>query len=103
MYAVIRSGGKQYKVTPGEKVRVEKLEADTGSDVDFEVLAMHDGENLELGKPLVDGATVSGKVVAHGRGRKLVVYKFKRRKGYHCKKGHRQDYTDVKIEQIAKA
>ena len=102
MYAVIRSGGKQYKVKQGEKLRLESLEADVDSAVDFpDVLAVHDGENLHVGKPLVDSAKVSGKVLAHGRGRKIIVGKFKRRLGHHKKQGHRQGYTEVVIESIS--
>lgn len=100
MYAVIRSGGKQYKVTKGERLRVETLEAEEGQDVQFDVLAVHDGSKLNVGSPLLDSAEVSGKVVSHGRGRKVVVFKFKRRKGYHLKKGHRQNYTEVEIDTI---
>jgi large subunit ribosomal protein L21 len=101
MYAVIRSGGKQYKVTKGERVRVGNLTADEGAEVNFEVLAFHNGENLTLGTPLVESAKVTAKVLSHGRGRKIIVYRFKRRKGYHRKKGHRQDYTEVMIQDIA--
>ena len=101
MYAVIRSGGKQYKVGKGETVRLEKLSAEVGATVTFdEVLAVNTGETLELGTPLVESAKVSGKVVQHGRGPKVVVFRFKRRKGYRRKKGHRQDFTEVQIEEI---
>ena len=101
MYAVIRSGGKQYKVAKGELLRVASMTAEQGAQVNFEVLAFHNGETLTLGTPIVESAKVTGKVVAHGRGRKIVVYRFKRRKGYHRKKGHRQDYTEVVIEDMA--
>jgi len=102
MYAVIRSGGKQYKVAQGDLVRVAKLAAEKGAAVDFdEVLAVHNGEALVLGAPLVLSAKVTGRVVQHGRGRKIVVYRFKRRKAYHRKIGHRQDFTEIRIENIS--
>jgi large subunit ribosomal protein L21 len=101
MYAVIRSGGKQYKVTKGERLRLDNFAAEEGAEVSFEVLAFHNGETLTLGTPIVESAKVTATVVGHGRGRKIVVYRFKRRKGYHRKKGHRQDYTEVMIQDIA--
>ncbi|MFP4381714.1 MAG: 50S ribosomal protein L21 [Candidatus Sumerlaeia bacterium] len=100
MYAVIRSGDKQYKVEKGERLRVPSMEAEAGQEVDFDVLAFHDGENLTIGTPVVENATVKGKVVKHGRGRKMVVYRFRRRKGQHRKKGHRQGFTEIVIEDI---
>jgi large subunit ribosomal protein L21 len=101
MYAVIRSGGKQYKVTKGEHLRLDSFAAEEGAEVSFEVLAFHNGETLTLGTPIVESAKVTATVVGHGRGRKIIVYRFKRRKGYHRKKGHRQDYTEVMIQDIA--
>jgi large subunit ribosomal protein L21 len=102
MYAVIRSGGLQYRVAQGDVVRLGKLAGDVGAPVDFdEVLAVHNGEELTVGSPLIPSAKVSGRVVRHGRGAKITVFHFKKRKGYHLKKGHRQDFTEVKIENIA--
>ena len=101
MYAIIRAGGSQYRVEKGERLRIAKIAAVVGESVPFdEVLALHDGENLEVGAPLLASAKVTGRVVSHGRGRKIIVYRFKRRKGYHRKKGHRQDYNEVEIEII---
>lgn len=101
MYALIRSGGRQYKVTPGDVVRVGKLALEKGATVNFdEVLAVHNDEELVIGTPLVSSATVSGTVVGVGRDRKIVVYRFVKRKGFHKKIGHRQDYTDVQIQNV---
>lgn len=101
MYAVIRSGGKQYKVTPGECVRLDKIVADKGATIQLEdVLAIHDGSDLTVGSPTLASATVTATVVNHGRGEKVIVYRFKRRKGFHKKKGHRQDFTEVRIDNI---
>ncbi|NIA09090.1 MAG: 50S ribosomal protein L21 [Nitrospiraceae bacterium] len=101
MYAVIKTGGKQYKVCPGELVRVEKLDADTGSDVNIpEVLMVADGAQITVGKPLVETAQVSAQVVEHGHGKKVLVMKKKKRKGYKVKRGHRQPYTTLKIKEI---
>jgi len=102
MYAVICSGGKQYKVSEGDRLRVAKMAADAGAAVDFaEILAVHNGEDLVLGTPLVPSAKVTGRVIQHGRGRKIVVFRFKKRKGFHRKIGHRQDFTEIRIETIA--
>lgn len=101
MYAIIRSGGKQYKVKEGDRLKVETLEADISSSVDFsDVLAVHNGDNLLIGKPLVETAKVTGTVTHHGRGPKIIVFKKRKRKGFKCKNGHRQNYTEVKIESI---
>lgn len=101
MYAVIRSGGKQYKVTKGQRLRLDLIDAEPGSTLDLsDILAVHNGETLTLGKPLVESASVKVKVLSHGRGKKIIVFRFKRRQGYHCKKGHRQDFTEVLIEDI---
>jgi large subunit ribosomal protein L21 len=100
MYAVIRSGGKQYKVTKGDRVRVNSIQAEKGETVNFDVLAFNDGANLVLGTPLLDTAKVSGKVVSQGRAKKVIVYMFKRRKGSHKKRGHRQEFTEVLIDNI---
>ena len=106
MYAVIATGGKQYRVQPGETIRIEKLSNDEGAPresgaVTFDqVLLVADGENVKVGAPVVTGATVSAEVVASGRGEKLLVYKYRRRKGYRRKTGHRQPFTAVKITAI---
>ncbi|MBN1866563.1 50S ribosomal protein L21 [Candidatus Sumerlaeota bacterium] len=103
MYALIRSGGKQYKVQKGDRLRVDLIRADAGASVSLDdVLAVHDGETLVLGAPRVDSAKVTAKVLGHGRDRKIVVFRFKRRKGYHRKKGHRQGYTEIEIQDIAR-
>ena len=102
MYAVIQTGGKQYRVNQGDIIKVEKLTADVGSNVDFDqVLLVGEGSDVKVGAPTVDGAKVSGTVVEQDRHRKIVVFKMKRRKGYRRKQGHRQDYTGVRIEKIS--
>ncbi len=101
MYAVITTGGKQYKVENGETLRVEKLESETGSSVTFDhVLLVADGETVKIGAPIVAGAKVSAEVVEHGDGEKLRIYKYRRRKGYRRKTGHRQQFTALKITSI---
>jgi large subunit ribosomal protein L21 len=101
MYAVIVSGGKQYRVAPGDVIRLEKLPAEEGSSVDFDrVLMVNDGESIKIGTPLVEGSTVSGKVKSQGRSKKVLILKFKRRKQYRKQRGHRQDYTEVEITAI---
>ena len=100
MYAIIATGGKQYKVAEGDIIKVEKLGVDAGDAVTFDqVLAVNNGE-LSVGCPTVAGATVSGTVVKEGKGKKIIVYKYKRKTGYHKKNGHRQLYTQVKIDKI---
>ena len=102
MYAVIVTGGKQYRVQKGETVRVERLAADEGAKVEFDnVLMVGEGEDVNVGTPYVKGGKVSAKVKSHGRDRKVKVVKFKRRKNYLRTKGHRQDYTEVEITGIA--
>jgi large subunit ribosomal protein L21 len=104
MYAIIRSGGKQYKVAPGDKVRMALSQAEVNSTVEFpEVLAVDEGAGLRVGTPLIESAKVTAKVLAHGRDRKIIVFRFTRRKGYRRKLGHRQDFTEVQIENIAVA
>ena len=100
MYAVIVSGGKQYKVSEGDVIRVEKLEVEEGAKVSFDqVLLINDG-SLKIGTPTVQGAKVSGTVLQNGKGKKVIVYRYKRKSGYHKKNGHRQLFTEVKIEKI---
>ncbi len=100
MYAVIETGGKQYRVSEGDVLRVEKLNAEPGDTVTFDrVLAVSD-EELKVGSPMVEGATVTASVVRQGKGKKVIVYKYKPKKGYHKKNGHRQLYTQVRIDAI---
>ena len=100
MYAIIATGGKQYKVAEGDVIRVEKLGAEAGSEVTFDqVLAVSD-KKLKVGSPVVDGASVTATVVGEGKGKKVIVYKYKSKTGYHKKNGHRQAYTEVKIDKI---
>ena len=101
MYAVVRTGGKQYRVAPGDTIQVEKLPGDAGDTVRLpEVLLIVDGEQTTLGAPLIDGACVQTEVVEQGRGQKLIVYKYKRRKRYRRKNGHRQPLTSLRITSI---
>ena len=102
MHAVIKTGGKQYRIEPGDEFNVEKLgDADEGSEITFEeVLAVGEGEDLVVGKPVVQSASVTAEVVEHGRGPKKIVFKKKRRKGYRRKRGHRQPYTRIKIKEV---
>ena len=103
MYAVIQTGGKQYRVEPGKTVLVEKLEGDAGAQVTFDqvlLVSSGDGANVTVGKPTVKGAKVTGEIVEQTRGEKLVVFKFRLRKNYVRRNGHRQDLTAVKIAAI---
>jgi len=101
MYAIIETGGKQYKVQEGDVVFIEKLTAEEGSAFTFDkVLAVADGENVTFGAPVVAGATVNAKVMSHGKDKKIIVFKFKAKKGFRKKQGHRQPYTKVQIEKI---
>ena len=101
MYAVVKTGGKQYKVAPGEKLKVEQIPADVGAEVILDqVLLVGDGEAVRLGQPTVTGATVKATVVAHGRGEKIRIFKMRRRKHYQKHQGHRQNYTELKIDAI---
>ena len=101
MYAVIVTGGRQYKVSEGDTLFVEKIEAEEGSAVTFDqVLMVGEGEDVKVGAPTVAGATVEASVVENGKAKKVIVYKYKRKTGYHKKNGHRQQYTAVKIEKI---
>ncbi len=102
MYAVVRTGGKQVRVTPGQAIRVERLDGSVGDSVEFpEVLLLGgDGGERRVGTPCVAGAKVVGTITAQGRGRKLTIFKFKRRKGYRRKRGHRQSYTEIRVDAI---
>ncbi len=101
MYAVVATGGKQYRVRAGDILRIEKIPGDIGSPVAFDnVLLYSDGENISVGKPVIEGAKVNASIVEQDRGRKIIVFKFKRRKGYRKKQGHRQYYTAVRIDGI---
>lgn len=100
-YAIIETGGKQYRVEQGNVLAVEKLDAEEGKEVTLDrVLAISDGESTQIGSPIVDGASVTAKVVEHFRGKKVVSFKKKRRKGYKRKMGHRQDQTRIEIVRI---
>ena len=100
-YAIIRSGGKQFRVEPGATVRVPLMDKQAGDTVEFEALVVDGGEGgVRIGSPAVDGARVAGTVVDHGRADKIIVFKFKRRKQYKRTQGHRQGYTTVKIDSI---
>lgn len=102
MYAVIESGGKQHRVTEGESLRLEKIEAATGETVEFDrVLMVGGGESVKIGRPLLDGGRVTAEVLAHGRHRKVNIVKFNRRKHHRRQAGHRQWYTEVKITGIS--
>lgn len=104
MYAVIKTGGKQYKVQKDEVLKVEKLPVNAGDDIDIDkVLMVSDGNTVIVGKPCVAGAKVIAEVLGHGRGKKIMVLKFKRRKQYLKRQGHRQDFTQIKIKEIAVA
>jgi large subunit ribosomal protein L21 len=101
MYAIIESGGKQYRIAEGQKVRVEKLSGNADDQITFgEVLVLNDGEHTVMGTPYVEGASVTGKIVAQGRARKVTVFKYKRRKDTKKKKGHRQSFTELVVEKI---
>ena len=101
MYAIIRSGGKQYRVKSGEQVRVEALTAEVGSTVSLEeVLLVGTGDGVKVGAPLVSGAKIKATVVSHGRGDKVKIFKLRRRKHYQKTQGHRQSYTEIRIDDI---
>ncbi len=101
MYAVIKAGGRQYKVEPGQMVRVDKMDAQVGETVSLgEVLLVKDGDTLKAGAPFLAGATVTATVIEQDRARKIIVFKKKRRQGYQKTQGHRQDYTALKITAI---
>ena len=101
MYAVIKTGGKQFVVSEGDTLRIEKLPGDAGSTVEFnEVLAVGEGEGIKVGAPQVKGAKVLGTILSQGKAKKVVIFKKKKRKGYTKKQGHRQLFTSVKINEI---
>ena len=101
MYAVVSSGGKQYKVEPGETLRIEKISGEVGSPISFDnVLMFADGEKVKVGQPVLENAMVSGHIVEQGKAKKILVFKYKRRKRYRRKQGHRQLFTMVKIDSI---
>jgi large subunit ribosomal protein L21 len=101
MYAVINTGGKQYKVAPGDVVRVESLAAEKGDTIELKnVSLIADGDKVSIGKPMLETASVTAEVVEHGRGEKLIIFKHKKRKGYRKTNGHRQNYTAIKVKEI---
>ncbi|HET8657048.1 MAG TPA: 50S ribosomal protein L21 [Longimicrobiaceae bacterium] len=101
MYAIIRTGGKQFRAEPGQTLRIPSLDVEPGQTVTFgEVLLGATGSDVKVGAPLVSGAAVTAEVVKHGRGEKIIVFKFKRRKNYSRKQGHRQGYTEVRVNDI---
>ena len=101
MYAIVETGSKQYKINVGQIIRVEKLAAEKGEMIELDrVLAVGDGDNVTIGKPLVEGAKVLARVLGHERGRKAVIFKYIPKERYRRKKGHRQTYTRLRIEEI---
>jgi len=101
MYAVIKTGGKQYRVSPGDEVKFERLEGSVGDTIAFEqVLLTSDGKKVKIGEPHIKNSKVVGRITRHGKSKKIVVFKYKRRKGYSRKQGHRQHFTLVKIQDI---
>lgn len=101
MYAVIETGGKQYRVEKGDVLRVEKLEGEVGDKVVFDkVFLVSDNGDTKIGTPYVEGAKVEASIKEHGKGKKIIVYKYKAKKNYHRKQGHRQPYTEIEIEAI---
>jgi large subunit ribosomal protein L21 len=104
MYAVIKTGGKQYRVAPGDELKVESLTGEPGAEISFdEVLLVANGDAITVGKPMVEGGAVKAQIVAHGRGDKIRIIKHRRRKHYHKEQGHRQNFTQVKITEIVGA
>lgn len=101
MYAIIHTGGKQYKISQGDVLRIEKIPGDVGKPISFDhVLMFSDDENILIGRPSLDNITVKGHIVEQGKDRKIIVFKYKRRKRYRRKQGHRQPYTAIKIDRI---
>ena len=102
MYAVIKTGGKQYRVAAGEKLKVEQIPADVGAEITLDqVLMVGEGESVKIGTPLITGAKVTATVISHGRGPKIKIFKMRRRKHYQKHQGHRQNYTEIQISAIA--
>lgn len=102
MYAIIRSGGKQFRAEPGKTIKIPSLTAEVGETITFDdVLVAQTDDGISVGAPTVQGATVTGEVVEHGKGKKVIVFKWKRRKNYRRKQGHRQKYTAVRIDEIS--
>ncbi|MCK6411554.1 MAG: 50S ribosomal protein L21 [Azonexus sp.] len=102
MYAVIKTGGKQYRVTAGQKLKVEQIPADVGAEITLDqVLMAGEGESVKIGAPFIAGASVKATVVSHGRHDKVKIFKMRRRKHYQKRQGHRQNYTELRIEAIA--
>ncbi len=102
MYAVIKTGGKQYRVAAGEKLKIEQIPADVGAEITLDqVLMVGEGEAVKIGTPLVEGATVKATVISHGRHDKVKIFKMRRRKHYQKRQGHRQNYTEIQIGAIA--
>jgi len=100
MYAIIATGGKQYKIEEGDVINVEKLDVEEGATVTFDQVLVVNNNGMQIGNPTVAGASVSATVLENGKGKKVIVYKYKRKSGYHKKNGHRQLFTKVKIEKI---
>ena len=101
MYAVVKTGGKQYRVVPGEKLKIEQIAADVGSEIVLDqVLMLGDGDQITIGTPMVAGASVKAKVLAQGRGEKVEIFKMRRRKHYQKHQGHRQNFTELEIQSI---
>lgn len=102
MYAVIKTGGKQYRVAAGQKLKIEQIPADIGQEISLDqVLSVGEGESLQIGTPLVSGAVVTATVLAQGRHDKIKIFKMRRRKHYQKRQGHRQNYTEIRIDAIA--
>jgi len=102
MLAVIKTGGKQYVVSPGDKLKVEKLDKEAGKEIIFDqVLLLEKDEKLQIGDPLVKGAKVKAEILEHGKGKKVIIFKHKAKKRYNVKKGHRQNYTLVEMKDIS--
>ncbi len=103
MYAIVRQGSHQYRVAPGDVIQIEKIDAEKGQEVQLDdVLMLSDGEMTEIGSPRIDNAAVKAKVLRNDRGPKIIVFKFKRRKGYMKRQGHRQSFTELKITGFVK-
>ncbi|HUP90189.1 MAG TPA: 50S ribosomal protein L21 [Longimicrobiales bacterium] len=100
MYAIIRSGGKQFRAEPGKTIKVPSLDAEPGQTVTFDEVLVAGGDELKVGTPVVSGASVTGEVVKHGKEKKITIFKWKRRKNYRRKMGHRQDFTEVRVSEI---